>query len=142
MYSRGTICGITRGVGCNHIVRAALESIAYQTNDLICAMQNDSNITVTTLKADVRASRNEFLMQFQSDISNINVSRPDNAEATALGAALLAGITFGLIDSKTDLSHINSNTKIFKPQIKSDVRQNLLNGWQRAVGSTISFSKE
>ena len=142
MYSRGTICGITRGVGCNHIVRAALESIAYQTNDLICAMQNDSNITVTTLKADGGASRNEFLMQFQSDISNINVSRPDNAEATALGAALLAGITFGLIDSKTDLSHINSNTKIFKPQIKSDVRQNLLNGWQRAVGSTISFSKE
>lgn len=139
MYARGTICGITRGAGRNHIVRAALESIAYQTNDLIVAMQNDASVKVTSLKADGGAARNKFLMQFQSDISNTDVICPDNAEATALGAALLAGITAGIIDNTTG---INSLSTTFKPSIKEDDRQQKLDGWSKAIESTITFTKE
>lgn len=142
MYARGTICGLTRGANRNHIVRAALESIAYQTNDLIIAMQNDSKVKVNTLKADGGAARNNFLMQFQADISAITVSRPDNAEATALGAALLAGITAGIIDNKNDISTINSKSIKFNSSIDSQTRQNLLDGWSKAINSTVSFSKE
>jgi len=139
MYARGTICGLTRGAGRNHIVRAALESIAYQTNDLINAMQNDAGVTVTSLKADGGAARNKFLMQFQADISNTNVICPDNAEATALGAALLAGMTVGIIK---DTDNINSTATTFTPNMESDERSNNLSGWKRAVNSTISFTKE
>lgn len=142
MYARGTICGLTRGANRNHIVRAALESIAYQTNDLIIAMQNDSKVKVKTLKADGGAARNNFLMQFQADISAVMVSRPDNAEATALGAALLAGITAGIIDNKNDISTINSKSIKFNSSIDSQTRQNLLDGWSKAINSTVSFSKE
>ena len=142
MYARGTICGLTRGANRNHIVRAALESIAYQTNDLIIAMQNDSKVKVKTLKADGGAARNNFLMQFQADISAVTVSRPDNAEATALGAALLAGITAGIIDNKNDISTINSKSIKFNSSIDSQTRQNLLDGWSKAINSTVSFSKE
>lgn len=139
MYARGTICGLTRGAGRNHIVRAALESIAYQTNDLITAMKNDSGVAVTSLKADGGASKNRFLMQFQSDISNLQVVCPDNAEATALGAALLAGITTGII---RNTNSINSAATTFTPNMNNDQRQENLNGWKRAVKSTISFTKE
>ena len=139
MYARGTICGLTRGAGRNHIVRAALESIAYQTNDLINAMQSDAGITVTSLKADGGASKNKFLMQFQADISNTNVICPDNAEATALGAALLAGITAGIIK---DTNNINTSATTFTPRMESDERSHNLSGWKRAVNSTISFTKE
>lgn len=142
MYARGTICGLTRGANRNHIVRAALESIAYQTNDLIIAMQNDSKVKVKTLKADGGAARNNFLMQFQADISAVTVSRPDNAEATALGAALLAGITAGIIENKNDISTINSKSIKFNSSIDSQTRQNLLDGWSKAINSTVSFSKE
>ena len=142
MYAHGTICGLTRGANRNHIVRAALESIAYQTNDLIIAMQNDSKVKVKTLKADGGAARNNFLMQFQADISAVTVSRPDNAEATALGAALLAGITAGIIDNKNDISTINSKSIKFNSSIDSQTRQNLLDGWSKAINSTVSFSKE
>lgn len=139
MYARGTICGLTRGASRNHIVRAALESIAYQTNDLITAMKNDSGVAVTSLKADGGASKNRFLMQFQSDISNLQVVCPDNAEATALGAALLAGITTGII---RNTNSINSAATTFTPNMNNDQRQENLNGWKRAVKSTISFTKE
>ncbi len=142
MYARGTICGLTRGTSRNHIVRAGLESIAYQTNDLITAMQNDAGFKVTTLKADGGAARNNFLMQFQSDISNLQVSVPENAEATALGAALLAGITAGVFDANNDIKKINSNSTVFNPKIEDTTRSELLNGWQRAVKSTIKFSEE
>jgi len=140
MYARGTICGLTRGAGRNHIVRAALESIAYQTNDLITAMQNDANVTITSLKADGGAARNKFLMQFQADISNTNVICPANAEATALGAALLAGITAGIIDN--DTQNINSDATIFTPNMSDQTRLKNLDGWHRAIASTISFTKE
>jgi len=139
MYARGTICGLTRGAGRNHIVRAALESIAYQTNDLIIAMQNDANIAVTSLKADGGAARNKFLMQFQANISNVDVICPQNAEATALGAALLAGKTAGIINN---IDNINSNADVFKSNMEDTTRKNNLSGWHRAVNSTISFAKE
>lgn len=140
MYARGTICGLTRGASRNHIVRAALESIAYQTNDLIYAMQNDAGISVTELKADGGASKNKFLMQFQSDISNVDVICPDNAEATALGVALLAGITAGIISG--DTAAINSKSVTYKPSISLQERDKNLSGWKRAINSTISFTKE
>lgn len=139
MYARGTICGLTRGAGRNHIVRAALESIAYQTNDLITAMQNDAGVTVTSLKADGGAARNKFLMQFQADISNTSVVCPANAEATALGATLLAGITAGIIKN-TD--SINYAATTFTPNMSPLDRQNNINGWKRAINSTICFAKE
>ena len=139
MYARGTICGLTRGAGRNHIVRAALESIAYQTNDLITAMQNDAGVCVTSLKADGGASKNRFLMQFQADISNADVICPKNAEATALGAALLAGLTAGVIGNTDSL---NTDATTFSPNMNNDIRQNSLDGWRKAVKSTISFSKE
>lgn len=142
MYARGTICGLTRGVNRNHIVRAALESIAYQTNDLITAMQKDSNIKVSSVKADGGAARNDFLMQFQADISDLSVIRPDNAEATALGAALLAGITSGAICRQDDIAHINSGTTTFVSHIEPSVRNGLLDGWSKAIKSTISFSED
>lgn len=140
MYARGTVCGLTRGAGRNHIVRAALESIAYQTNDLICAMQNDAGVTITGLKADGGAARNKFLMQFQSDISNSNVICPKNAEATAFGAALLAGITAGIIDN--DISDIKCDATTFTPTMPNDQRQKHLRGWKQAINSTISFKKD
>lgn len=139
MYTRGTICGLTRGAGRNHIVRAALESIAYQTNDLITAMQNDAGVTVTSLKADGGAAQNKFLMQFQADISNVDVVRPDNIEATALGAALLAGITAGIIDENTE--NINTAATTFKPNITDKERNLKVFGWKRAVKSAISFTE-
>ena len=140
MYAKGTICGLTRGAGRNHIVRAALESIAYQTNDLITAMQEDCNVKVTSLKADGGAARNKFLMKFQADISNIEVVCPENAEATALGAALLAGITAGVIDG--DISKINLSALTFKPRMTDSARKNSLSGWKRAVESTIKFTEK
>lgn len=139
MYARGTICGLTRGTGRNHIVRAALESIAYQTNDLICAMQNDSGVSVTNLKADGGAAKNKFLMQFQADISNTQVICPNNNEATALGAALLAGITAGII---SDTNNINCTATKFMPQMCDTVRQNNISGWKNAIKSTTSFTKD
>ncbi|MDO4608104.1 MAG: glycerol kinase GlpK [Clostridia bacterium] len=141
MYARGTICGLSRGANRNHIVRAGLESIAYQTNDLITAMQNDAEVKLGTLKADGGAARNRFLMQFQADISNTTVSVPENAEATALGAALLVGITAGIINTK-DIKNINSTSTVFSPQINNDTRNKLLNGWKSAIKSTIEFTKE
>lgn len=142
MYCRGTICGLTRGASRNHIVRAALESIAYQTQDLIAAMKSDANVEVTTLKADGGAARNNFLMQFQADISDLSVIRPDNAEATALGAALLAALSCGLIENKADTESINTNAQNYIPSMDRQERNKLLSGWQRAVKSTVTFSKE
>ena len=102
-------------------------------------MQNDADIPVTSLKADGGAARNQFLMQFQADISNTAVICPDNAEATALGAAMLAGITAGIINNTHS---INQSAKTFMPNMSETARKNSINGWKRAVKSTISFSKD
>ena len=142
MYARGTICGITRGTNRNHIVRACLEAIAYQTNDLISAMKEDFGGDITEIKVDGGASKNNFLMQFQSDISNIKVIRPANAEATALGAALLAGLTCGFFESREALLSKQTDKSIFSPELENTKRSELLHGWKQAVKSTVSFHSE
>ena len=138
MYARGAIVGLTRGAGRNHIIRATLESIAYQTKDIINAMIDDSKINLTVLKVDGGASANNFLMQFQSDILNVNIERPDITETTALGAAYLAGLAVGFWKSKGEvIQNWNMNRK-FTPTMNDDERNNLYNGWKKAVEKTMS----
>jgi len=133
MYARGAIVGLTRGAGRNHIIRAALESIAYQTKDVIEAMIDDSGINLTALKVDGGASANNFLMQFQSDILNVNIERPEITETTALGAAYLAGLAAGFWKSKGEMIQNWNMDKRFKPAINDDERDKLYSGWKRAV---------
>ena len=142
MYARGTVLGLTRGSNKYHIIRAALDSIAYQTDDLIKAMENDSGLKVNTLKADGGASKNNLLMQFQSDISDCDVFIPENAEATALGAAFLAGLTCGFYESKESLKNLPEKHKIYCPNIGTAQRVTLKRGWKKAVRATLSFSEE
>ncbi len=133
MYARGAIVGLTRGAGRNHIIRATLESIAYQTKDIIEAMIDDSGINLTVLKVDGGASANNFLMQFQSDILDVNIERPDITETTALGAAYLAGLASGFWKSKGELiQNWNMNRK-FTPAMNDDERNKLYSGWKKAV---------
>ena len=140
MYAKGTITGLTRGSNKNHIIRAALESIAYQTNDLINAMKSDSNMAITSIKADGGAAANNFLMQFQADISASSITRPSCPEATALGAAFLAGIAVGFWKDEKEISSIKVKSLEFYPSISNKERTLLLNGWKNAVDKT--FSKE
>ncbi|MBE6808775.1 MAG: glycerol kinase GlpK [Ruminococcaceae bacterium] len=138
MYARGTITGLTRGSNKRHIIRAALESIAYQTNDLISAMKNDSNIEISSVRADGGAATNNFLMQFQADVSGAKIIRPACAEATALGAAFLAGLATGFWKSKEELICIPAAVTEFFPAINEHKRNELLNGWTNAVKKTFS----
>ncbi len=141
MYAKGTICGLTRGAGRNHIVRAALESIAYQTNDLIEALAADTGLKIGSLRADGGAAQNKFLMQFQADISNTKVLCPKSVEATALGAAMLAGLAVGFY-TQEDISKASSEVFSFEPSLDSDERARLKNGWKRAVKCATTFSEE
>lgn len=131
-YARGIITGITRGAGKEHIIRAALESMAYQSMDIIKAMEEDSGIGLKVLKADGGASANDFLMGFQADILNKPVIRPRNVETTALGAAILSGLGTGFMD-KSHLEKISKESEEFKPSMKEEKRSILVNGWQEAV---------
>ena len=140
MYARGTITGLTRGSNKNHIIRAALESIAYQTNDLITAMKNDSGINITSLRADGGAAQNGFLMQFQADISNLKLIRPANSEATALGAAFLAGLAVGFWKDKSEILKIPLSQTEFSSSVGEYTRKELCDGWAKAAQRT--FSKE
>ncbi len=142
MYAKGTICGLTRGSNKTHIVRAALEAIAYQTNDLITALKADTDIEINSLLADGGAAQNKFLMQFQADISETQVICPDSSEATALGAAFLAGLAVGLWKNTDEISKINLSKTAFSPIIEDSERQNLLNGWKKAVGASKIFVGE
>lgn len=137
MRSKGAILGITRGTKTEHLIRAALESIAYQTNDLINAMKNGDNADITEMKADGGASANDMLMQFQSDISEIKVIRPVSGEATALGAAFLAGLAVGFFKDRQELSKLCRNEKEFLPSISSEKRDKMIEGWKRAVKAVI-----
>lgn len=132
-YAKGTVVGLTRGCSKEHFIRAALESIDYQTNDVLKAMQEDTQIKLKCLRVDGGASQNDFLMQFQSDISNCLVHRPEVVETTALGAAYLAGLATGFWSSKEE---IKSNWKLnheFQPQMKISKRNDNLEGWAKAV---------
>jgi glycerol kinase len=134
MYARGTIVGLTRGANRNHIIRATLESIAYQTKDVLSAMEEDSGITLSTLKVDGGAVANNFLMQFQSDILGVDVHRPEVTETTALGAAYLAGLAVNFWDSKETIAKRWAMNREFKPEIENDERVKLYDGWKRAIG--------
>lgn len=133
MYARGVIVGLTRGSNRNHIIRATLEAIAYQTRDVIEAMIEDSGINLTVLKVDGGASANDFLMQFQSDILNVNIERPDITETTALGAAYLAGMATGFWKSKGEVIQNWNMNKKFIPAMGEDERNKLYTGWKKAV---------
>lgn len=132
-YARGAIVGLTRGVNRNHIVRATLESIAYQVNDVLMAMQEDSGMPITSLRVDGGACDNDFLMQFQADILNTSVVRPYCIETTAMGAAYLAGLAVGYWRSKEEILANHVIAAEFKPQMGQDKRENLLQGWHNAV---------
>ncbi len=131
--ARGIITGLTRGANVRHVVRAALESIAYQTKDVVDAMRKETKLAIKRLKVDGGACHNDFLMQFQADILNCQVARPKITESTAFGAALLAGVTIGLWKADQNLSQHNPNQKIFRPRMKVGERARLYQGWQRAV---------
>ena len=132
-YARGAIVGLTRGVNRNHIVRAMLESIAYQVNDVLMAMQEDSGMPITSLRVDGGACDNDFLMQFQADILNTSVVRPYCIETTAMGAAYLAGLAVGYWRSKEEILANHVIAAEFKPQMGQAKRENLLQGWHNAV---------
>ncbi|MCE0557984.1 MULTISPECIES: glycerol kinase GlpK [unclassified Motilimonas] len=132
-YARGAIVGLTRGVNRNHIIRATLESIAYQSLDVISAMQADSGIKLDFLKVDGGAVANNFLMQFQSDVLNTEVQRPVVTEVTALGAAYLAGLAVGFWGSIEELKHKSVLDRSFQPCADDGKRERRHNGWKRAV---------
>lgn len=132
-YARGAMLGLTRGSTREHIARAALESIAYQTRDVLVRMREDSGIELSELRVDGGAARNNFLMQFQADILNIPVVRPANTETTAAGAAYLAGLAAGVWSGTQELSELWRRDHTFEPKMKEDERQRLLAGWARAV---------
>jgi glycerol kinase len=133
MYARGIMVGLTRGVNRNHIIRAALESIAYQSKDVIRAMEEDSGIDLQTLKVDGGATANDFLMQFQSDILGVEVERPKITETTALGAAYLAGLAVGFWKSQDEIVQNWAVNRIFKPEMDAVTRIEKYKNWVRAV---------
>ena len=133
MYSRGTIVGMTRGTGKAHVVRAALEAIAYQSYDLYAAMAADCGQAPAQMRVDGGASANGFMMQFQADILGIPVVRPVVLETTALGAALLAGLGVGMYDSKEEAARMVKPDLTFHPRMEERNRSLALYGWHRAV---------
>jgi glycerol kinase len=134
-HARGTITGITRGTTGGHIARASLDSIAYQTMDVLKAMEADAGITIKELRVDGGATANNLLMQFQSDVLNAKVVRPIVTETTALGAAYLAGLAVGYWKNVEDIQQQWQMDRTFTPQISEDQRQQLSKGWKRAVGA-------
>ena len=133
MNARGSITGLTRGSNRNHIVRAALESIAFQVNDLLDAISTDLDFTISSLQVDGGAAANNFLMKFQADLLQIKIDRPKNIESTALGAGMLAGLGIGLWSDPSELMAMRKIDKIFIPTIDDNTRTTLLYAWKQAV---------
>ena len=142
MYARGTMVGLTRGAKAEHIVRAALEAIAYETRDVLEAMEEDSGIKLKKLKVDGGAVVNNFLMQFQSDILNVDVERPEITETTALGVAYLAGIAVGFWTDKDDIKNNWMIDRSFEPFMEVEKREELYNGWKKAVKRALSWESD
>ena len=141
MYARGAIVGLTRGAGRNHIIRAALESIAYQTADVLHAMEQDAGKAFGELRADGGASANRFLMQFQSDIIGRKILRPRVQETTALGAACLAGLAVGFWTGRDDLQKRWAVDACYEPRMSAEERERLNRGWQKAVARAMSWDE-
>ena len=141
-HARGCIVGITRGFTRAHLIRATLESLAYQTYDICKAMEADSGIPITALRVDGGACANDFLMQFQSSILSCDVHRPECIETTALGAAYLAGLAVGYWDSLEDIRSNWAIERVFTPRMEDSLRDKLLRGWHRAVQCAIAWGDE
>ncbi len=141
-YARGTIVGITRGVNKYHIIRATLESLAYQVNDVLQAMRADSGIELNSLKVDGGASANNFLMQTQADIIDAPVNRPSCVETTAMGAAYLAGLAVGYWESKEDVVKNSAIDQTFESKITAEDRAERVKGWDKAVKYSYGWAKE
>lgn len=137
---RGAAFGITRGTTKEHFIRATLESLAYQTKDVLNAMEEDSEITLKKLRVDGGASMNDFLMQFQSDILGVEVERPTSSETTALGAAYLAGLAVGLWKNQSELAETWSIGKKFQVSMEEKTRSELYQGWRKAVNAARAFT--
>lgn len=142
MYARGVIVGLTRGAKREHIIRATLESIAYQTRDVLEAMQEDSGIKLQALKVDGGASANNFLMQFQADILGVPVDRPQVIETTALGAAYLAGLAVGFWNSREEIEKNWNIDRRFEPAMEEEKREKLYRGWKKAVERAMKWAEE
>jgi glycerol kinase len=142
MYARGTMVGLTRGAKREHIVRAALESIAYQTMDVLKAMEKDAGINLRELKVDGGACANNFLMQFQSDILGVCVERPKVIETTALGAAYLAGLAVGYWKDKEEIAQNRLTDRRFTAAKNNEEKQRLTDGWHRAVERSLMWEKD
>ena len=140
-YARGTIVGITRGVNKYHVIRATLESLAYQVSDVLTAMEADSGIRLATLKVDGGASANNFLMQFQADMLGANVNRPRCVETTAMGAAYLAGLAVGYWADKEDVLANWESDRVFVEKIEAEEREEKLAGWHKAVKCSFGWAK-
>ena len=141
-HARGVIVGITRGFSRAHLVRATLESLAYQTHDIVRAMERDSGIHISELKVDGGASANNFLMQFQSDIIGAKVCRPKCVETTALGAAYLAGLAVGFWSSLEDIKGNWAVDKVFEPAMEEERRKKLIKGWDKAVRCALYMTEQ
>lgn len=133
-YARGSILGLTRGTTKAHIIRATLESIAYQTVDVLKAMEQDAGMHLRMLKVDGGASKNDFLMQFQADLLGVKVERPQVVETTALGAAYLAGLAVGYFKDKEEIAHNWCLDQTFEPDLDEAQKEQLLQGWSKAIG--------
>ena len=142
MYARGAIMGLTRGANRAHLVRATLESIAYQVKDVLNAMQEDSGLKLKDLRVDGGASSNNFLMQFQSDILDVNIDRPKVVETTALGAAYLAGLAVEFYNNKDEIKKSWIIDREFIPNMSDDKRNLLYKGWKKAVSRSLLWAKE
>ena len=141
-YARGAVLGLTRGANKNHLVRATLESMAYQTKDLIDAMTEDLGGSLTALKVDGGASANNFLMQFQADVLDCEVKRPQCIETTSLGAAYLAGLATGYWESKEDVLENWQVERSFTPRMEEAQKTKLLRGWKKAVRCVRGWAKD
>ncbi|MCI7093233.1 MAG: glycerol kinase GlpK [Lachnospiraceae bacterium] len=138
--ARGMIVGLTRGTNRSHLVRATVESLAYQTADVLTAMEKDSELQICNLKVDGGASANDFLMKFQSDLLNTEVTRPECVETTAMGAAFLAGLCTGFWKDKEELRENWSVGRVFEPTMTKEERKSLLGGWHRAVAAALAWA--
>ncbi len=140
-YARGAIVGITRGCNRDHIIRATLEAIAYQTQDVLKAMEGDSGITLKSLKVDGGACANRFLMQFQADILNVEVLKPECIETTALGAAYLAGLAVGFWKDREEIRKNWALAETFRPNMSEEKRETLITGWKKAVKRSFAWEE-
>ena len=141
-YARGTIVGVTRGCSKEHFIRAMLESMAYQTKDILDVMEQESGVKITSLKVDGGASMNNFLMQFQSDILDVDVLRPECVETTALGAAYLAGIAVGYWENTDDIRENWALSRTFCPEMTGETKEKLVKGWKKAVKCALVWAEE